>query len=69
MMKVSLVSQIFVTALTDVLWTIDGHHHVFSNQSIIILSQFVGYSGTSDRGPSEKGTTFQQRIHFWNPFP
>ena len=45
--EVSSVGQSFVTALTDTLWTIDGHHHVFSNQSIIIppvFSQFVGYN-------------------------
>ena len=27
------------------------------------------YSGTSDKGPSEKGTTSQQRTQFWTPFP
>ena len=27
------------------------------------------YSGTSDKGPSEIGTTSQKRTQFWTPFP
>ncbi len=27
------------------------------------------YSGTSTKGPSEKGTTSLQRTLFWTPFP
>ncbi len=43
--EVISVGHSFVTALTDALWTIDGHHHVFSNQNVTIPSIFVKFVG------------------------
>ncbi len=43
--EVSSVGRNFVTALTDALWTIDGHHPVFSDQSVSIPSVFVKFVG------------------------
>ncbi len=38
--EVSSIGRSFVTALTDALWTIDGHHHVLE----IKASRFPRYS-------------------------
>lgn len=45
--EVSSAGNSLVTALTDTLWVIDGHHHVISNQGHKIppvFSRFVGYN-------------------------
>lgn len=43
--EVFLVGENFANALTDALWTINGHHYVFSNQSIAIDHQFSEICG------------------------
>ena len=43
--EVTSQGQSFISALTDALWTVDGHHHVFSNQSVVIPSIFLNFVG------------------------
>lgn len=43
--EVASQGQNFVGALTDALWNMDGHHHVFSNQSIAVPSIFLNFVG------------------------
>ena len=39
----SSVAVSLVTALTDTLWIIDGHHHIFSSQGCRIPSTFTKF--------------------------
>ena len=43
--EVSVTGQHFVSALTDTLWYIDGHHAVLSGRSCNISVVFAGYTG------------------------
>ena len=43
--EVTSQGQSFISALTDALWTVDGRHHVFSNQSVLIPSVFFNFVG------------------------
>ena len=43
--EVSSAGTSFVNALTDILWTIDGHHHVLGSQGQNIPSSFSHFNG------------------------
>ncbi len=49
-------------------WILNGRSHCHCGYKAVQLVAI--YSGTSDKGPSEKGTTSLQRtLIFWAPFP
>ena len=62
----------------DSYWDRDMVMHVASYNNIRYMWTVIigksslhvdSYSGTSNKGPPEKGTTSQQRTQFWTPFP
>ena len=62
----------YVRMNTAELFWIISYLSVGEKISLIFVRLFhysVIYSGTSDKGHSEKGTTSQQRMQFWTPFP